>query len=210
MCPSYLISCEIHKRSKVHFCNFHSSENEWIYDWTLMLLKDFRKPFNLSFELIYFWNFFCYRIENSWNFRTKILGHVGPLGKTLIFLSPLGLLKFQDFLSFLFILKLSYSRPFHNTFSYASTANIEEVMKFYNLGDKTFETDFSYWTSVAWVLKVSKPFSCHTTSFLKRSFVQYVDWKSKISLWDCYWICSFIILIARSPLTNPNAWSSYV
>ena len=28
--------------------------------------------------------------------------------------------------------------------NYASTANIEEVMKFYNLGDKTFETDFSY------------------------------------------------------------------
>ena len=24
-----------------------------------------------------------------------------------------------------------------------STANIEEVMKFYNLGDKTFETDFN-------------------------------------------------------------------
>ena len=28
--------------------------------------------------------------------------------------------------------------------NYASTANIEEVMKFYNLGHKTFETDFSY------------------------------------------------------------------
>ena len=27
--------------------------------------------------------------------------------------------------------------------NYASTANIEEVMKFYNLGHKTFETDFS-------------------------------------------------------------------
>ena len=29
-----------------------------------------------------------------------------------------------------------------NTFNYASTANAEEVMKLYNLGDKTFETDF--------------------------------------------------------------------
>ena len=38
---------------------------------------------------------------------------------------------------------MSYSKPFHNTLNYASTANIEEVMKFYNLGDKTFETDFS-------------------------------------------------------------------
>ena len=46
-------------------------------------------------------------------------------------------------MSFLFILKLSCSKRFHNTLNYASTANIEEVMKFYNLGDKTFETDFS-------------------------------------------------------------------
>ena len=42
----------------------------------------------------------------------------------------------------MFILKLSNAKPFHNTLKYASTANIEEVMKFYNLGDKTFETDF--------------------------------------------------------------------
>ena len=42
------------------------------------------------------------------------------------------------------MLKLSYSKPFHNTMNYASAANIEEVMKFYNLGDKTFETDFRF------------------------------------------------------------------
>ena len=71
------------------------------------------------------------------------MGHVGPLGKTLIFLSPLGSLKFYNFLSFLFILKLSYAKPVHNTLNYASTTNIEEVIKLYNLGDKTFETDFS-------------------------------------------------------------------
>ena len=41
------------------------------------------------------------------------------------------------------MLKLSHSKPFYNTLNYASTANIEEVMRFYNLGDKTFETDFS-------------------------------------------------------------------
>ena len=29
-----------------------------------------------------------------------------------------------------------------NTFNYASTANVEEVQKLNNLGDKTFETDF--------------------------------------------------------------------
>ena len=28
------------------------------------------------------------------------------------------------------------------TLNYASTANIEEVMKFYNLGNKSLETDF--------------------------------------------------------------------
>ena len=45
------------------------------------------------------------------------------------------------------MLKLSYSKLFHNTLNYASTANIDEVMRFYNLDDKTFETfetDFSY------------------------------------------------------------------
>ena len=67
---------------------------------------------------------------------------MGPLGKDLNFLSPFGSLKFYDFLRFLFVLKLSYSKPFHNTLNYASTANIEEVMKSYNLGDKSFETDF--------------------------------------------------------------------
>ena len=60
------------------------NEYEWIYDWTLMLLKDFREPL-LSFELIYFRNSFCYRIGNSWGFRYKILGQVGPLGKILNF-----------------------------------------------------------------------------------------------------------------------------
>ena len=71
------------------------------------------------------------------------MGHVGPFGKNLNFLSPLGSLKFKDFMSFLFILKLSYSTPFHNTLDYASTANIEEVTKFHHLGDKTYETDFN-------------------------------------------------------------------
>ena len=28
--------------------------------------------------------------------------------------------------------------------NYASTSNIREVIKFYNLGEKTFETDFCY------------------------------------------------------------------
>ena len=69
-----------------------------------------------------------------------MLGHLGPLGeKPHIFVS-LGLLKFLDFQGCLFILKLSYSKPFCSTLNYGSTANIKEVMKFYNLSDKPFET----------------------------------------------------------------------
>ena len=64
---------------------------------------------------------------------------IGPLEISL------GIAKIQDFLSFQFILKLSFSKLFHNTLNYASlNANIEEVMKFYNLSNKTFETDFSF------------------------------------------------------------------
>ena len=40
------------------------NEYEWIHDWTSMLLKDNRELL-LSFELIYFRNSFCYRIENT-------------------------------------------------------------------------------------------------------------------------------------------------
>ena len=58
------------------------------------------------------------------------MSRVGPLGTYPHFLSPLGLLKCQDFLSFLFILKLSYSKPFYNTLNYPSTTNIQEVRKF--------------------------------------------------------------------------------
>ena len=36
----------------------------------------------------------------------------------------------------------TFPQPFPNTLNYASAANIDKVMKFYNLGDKTFETDF--------------------------------------------------------------------
>ena len=40
------------------------------------------------------------------------------------------------------MLMLSYSKSFHKNLNYASTANIEEVMKCFNPGDKTFETEF--------------------------------------------------------------------
>ena len=53
------------------------------------------------------------------------------------------------------MLKLSYSKLFHNILNYASTANIEaniEEVRFIKLGDKTFETDFSE----KWYKAVSK------------------------------------------------------
>ena len=61
----------------------------------------------------------------------------------LIFFVFLGIAEIARISELLFIIKLSCSKPFHNTSNYVSTANIEEVMKFYNQGDKTLETDFS-------------------------------------------------------------------
>ena len=61
-----------------------------------MLLKDFREPL-LSFELIYFRNSFCYRIENSRSFRYKILGHVSPLAKDLNCFVSLGIAEILGF-----------------------------------------------------------------------------------------------------------------
>ena len=60
---------------------------------------------------------------------------------------------------------MSDLKPFHNILNYVSTANIEEVMKFYNLGNKTFETDFSTCTLVPRI----------KASVVK--FVQSVDYK---------------------------------
>ena len=38
---------------------------------------------------------------------------------------------------------LSFWKTFQNILNYASTSNIQEDMKFYKIGDKSFETDFS-------------------------------------------------------------------
>ena len=66
------------------------------------------------------------------------------LGRKVHFFStPLGQLKFPGVSDFLFILILSFLKTFQNNLNYPSTSNIREVEKFYNLGDKTFETDFN-------------------------------------------------------------------
>ena len=77
----------------------------------------------------------------------------------------MGSLKFEDFLSFLLKLKLSYSKTFHKTLNYASTANIEEVMKFYNPGNKTFETDFIR------VVAASEPIACEVSVYNLKRFL---------------------------------------
>ena len=82
------------------------NEYEWIYDWTLMPLMDFREPllsFELIyfiFELIYFISPFCHRIKNSWGFRYRILGHEGLLGKNINFLSSWDSWNFKIFWAF--------------------------------------------------------------------------------------------------------------
>ena len=50
---------------------------------------------------------------------------------------------------------MSYSKPFHNTLTYASTANIEEVIKFYNLGDKILKQTLDEVLSIKVVLLYS-------------------------------------------------------
>ena len=71
------------------------------------------------------------------------MGHVGPLGKNFNLFFSFGIAEILGFPELFIQLKLSHSKSFHNTLNYASTANIEEVKKFYSQGDKTFETDFN-------------------------------------------------------------------
>ena len=65
-----------------------------------------------------------------------------PWGKTSLFVS-LGIAEILGFSELSIYSKVVLLKPFCNTLNYASTANIEEVMKFYNLGEKIFETDFN-------------------------------------------------------------------
>ena len=89
---------------------------------------------------MHFRNSFSNRLIEVLDIQFRIVSV--PWGTNLIFFSPMGLLRVQEFLSILFILKLSYTRPLYSTLNYASTVNIQEVnMKFYNPGNKSFETD---------------------------------------------------------------------
>ena len=108
-----------------------------------MLLKDFRERL-VFFELIYLRNSFRYIIENSWGCRYKNFGSLMSLGEKPCLFVFLGITEISGFSELSVYTEVPYSKLFHNTLDYASIANIEEIMNFYDLGDKTFETDFSF------------------------------------------------------------------
>ena len=74
-------------------------------------------------------------------FISDILGVVGLLGEKFIFFDSLGTTKISRSLNFSVYSNVLLAN-FPENLDYAS--NIREVIKFYNLGDKTFETDFNY------------------------------------------------------------------
>ena len=61
----------------------------------------------------------------------------------IFFPTLLGLPEFYEFLHFLFLFMLSFWKTFPDILNYASTSNSQEDMMFYNLGDKSFDTDLS-------------------------------------------------------------------
>ena len=71
------------------------------------------------------------------------MDHVGPFGGNLNFFVSLGIAEILGFSELSVYTEVVLLKSFHNTLNNASTANTEEVMKFYNLSDKTFETEFN-------------------------------------------------------------------
>ena len=76
-------------------------------------------------------------------FISEILRVVGPLGEQFTFLNSLGTAKISSSLRRSVYINVVLLISFQNNLNYSSTSNIGEVIKFYNLGHKTFETDFS-------------------------------------------------------------------
>ena len=69
---------------------------------------------------------------------------VGLLGEKFTFFNSLGTTKISRSLRFSVYINVVLLINFQHNLNYASTSNIREVIKFYNLGDETFETDFKY------------------------------------------------------------------
>ena len=72
---------------------------------------------------------------------------MGPLGKNLIFFVSLGIAEILGFSELSVYTEVVPLKTFPQHLNYASTANIEEVMKFYNPDDKTFETCRLYFSN---------------------------------------------------------------
>ena len=100
----------------------------WIY-LKIILLVGFGSLHSPLCELIYFRNSFCIRIKNSWDFRHKVLSHVGPLAEKLYLSVFLGIVDILSVVVFFFNFLFVLSQNLYTTI--ASTANIEEVMKCY-------------------------------------------------------------------------------
>ena len=50
--------------------------------------------------------------------------------------------EYQNFTTFKVIHVLSFSKPFWNSFNFASTSNVQEVIRFDRLSENSFETNF--------------------------------------------------------------------
>ena len=71
------------------------------------------------------------------------MGHVGLVGKKTYFFISLGITEILGFSEFSVYNEVVLLKTYLQHLNYASIANIEKVMKFYNPGDKTFETNLS-------------------------------------------------------------------
>ena len=65
----------------------------------------------------------------------EILRVVGLLGEKFTFFNSLGTTKISGNLKRSVYVNIVLLKTFQNNFNYASTSNIREVIKFYNLGD---------------------------------------------------------------------------
>ena len=72
-----------------------------------------------------------------------MLRMVSLMGEKFFFSNSLGTTKISTSFKLSVYTRVVLLINFPEQFNYASTSNIGEVMKFYNLGNKTFETGFS-------------------------------------------------------------------
>ena len=106
-----------------------------------------------------------------WNYES------GVLGQKFIFSTPLQPPKFNEFLNFLVMFMLLFSKAFLNNLNYAPISNIPEVMKFYNLGDQSLQTDFSticaFLEANIWIRPACEFLSCNVINPMHDLFASY-------------------------------------